>query len=135
MRAADSVREIRLFWAAIGGVLIGAFSWLMVGMISGSFDPFDSSLGLLVNQFILAIPAMLLAWLYRARVWLLFLLCAYVGLNAASYVFGSLEARAWFMPGAFTSVVFLFYPAVLALGLTVFRAFQRKRSDSRLSQD
>jgi len=134
MRAADSVREIRLFWAAIGGVLIGAFSWLMVGMISGSFDPFDSSLGLLVNQFILAIPAMLLAWLYRARVWLLFLLCAYAGLNAASYFFGSSEAHVWFWLGAFTSVVFLFYPAVLALGLTLFRAFQRKLSDSRLSK-
>jgi len=131
MRTADPVREIRLLWVAIGGVLTGAFGWLITGMISGSFDPFDSSLGWLINQLILAIPAMLLAWLYRARAWLIFLLCTHVGLNAASYIFGSSEARVWFWLGVFTSVVFLFAPAVLALGLTLFRAFQRKRSGAR----
>lgn len=99
MRAADSMRKIRLLWAALGGGRTGAFNWLMTGMISGSFDPFDSSLGLLVNQLNLAIPAMLLAWFYRPRIWLLFLLCAYVGLNIASNIFGSSEARAWFMLG------------------------------------
>lgn len=131
MRGADPVREIRLLWVAIGGVLIGALSWLMTGMLSGSFEPFDSSLGWLINQLILAIPAMWLAWFYRARVWLIFLLCTHMGLNVASYAFGSSEARAWFWLGAFTIVVFLFLPAVLAFGLTLFKAFQCKRSDAR----
>ena len=128
MRAADSVREISPIWAAIGGGLIGAFNWLMTGMISGSFDPFDSSLGLLNNQLMLAIPAMRLAWLYRPRIWLLFLLCAYVGLKVASYFFGGSESRAWFILGVFTGVAFLLLPAALALGLTLLRAFQRKHS-------
>jgi hypothetical protein len=128
MHSADSERKIRLVWAAIGGGLVGAFNWLMTGLISGSFDPFDSSLGLLNNQLILAIPAMLLAWHCRPRIWLLFLLCAYAGLNVASYVFGSAEARTWFMLGAFTSVAFLVLPAALAVGVTLLRAFQRKHS-------
>lgn len=132
MCAADSVHEIRLLWVAMGGGLIGASNWLITGMISGSFDPYDSSLGLLINQLILAMPALLLAWFYRPRIWLLFLLCAYVGLNVSSYIFGSSEARAWFMLGAFTSLVFLMFPAALALGLTLFKVFQRKHSVSGL---
>lgn len=135
MRAADPVRKTRLLWAAIGGGLIGAFSWLMTGMISGSFDPYHSSLGLLTNQLILTIPAMLLAWFYLPRIWLLFLLCAYAGMNVSSYFFGSTEARAWIMLGAVTSLLFLLLPAALALGLTLLKYLQRKHSAPRISQD
>jgi hypothetical protein len=132
-RAANSVREIRLLWVAIGGGLTGTFSWLMAWMISGYFEPFDSSSGLFINQLFLTLPVMLMAWHYRARICLLFLLCAYLGMNLANYGFGSSETRAWFALGALTSLLLLLLPVAAALTLTLFRYIQRKRSDSRLS--
>jgi hypothetical protein len=45
MRADNSVRKIPQLWAAIGGELIGAFNWVMAGVISGSFNPAPATSG------------------------------------------------------------------------------------------
>lgn len=79
----------------LGGAVVGAFSWFAASVVSGTFEPYDSGVGLLLNQIILSVPAIVLAWRHRITVPLLFLVSAYPGLNAYAWAFGSSEARAW----------------------------------------
>jgi cytochrome bd-type quinol oxidase subunit 1 len=101
--------------------MLGALSWYAASLISGTFEPYDSSAGLLVNQTLLSIPAVLLAWHYRVTVTLLFLVSAYLGMNVFAYALGGSEQRAWFALGALVSTLLFLAPTVLALGAVAFR--------------
>jgi hypothetical protein len=109
----------------LGGAALGAFSWFAASVTSGTFEPFDSGAGLLVNQTLLCISAALLAWHCRVTVPLLFLVSAYVGMNAYAYAFGGSENRAWFGLGALVSVLLVLAPLVLALGAVALRRLLR----------
>jgi len=94
---------------AAGGVA-GVLSWALAWVISGRFEPYDSSLGLLVNQLLLCASLALL--LRRAELigpWLYFL-GAWLGMNAFSYFAGSSESRAWAQLGAVISLLLLALP-------------------------
>jgi len=109
----------------VAGTLLGALSWLAASVVSGTFEPYDSSSGLLVNQIVLSAPAVVLASLHRATVPLLLLAGAYVGMNAYAYAFGGSEARAWVALGAVTSLLLLVVPAALMSGAAALRRFRQ----------
>lgn len=115
---------------AVGGAVIGALSWFIASLVSGKFEPYDSSVGLLVNQFILSASVAFLAWRYRAAVPLLFMAGAYSGLNGYAYVFGSSETRAWAVLGAAVSVLLILMPMSFALGAVTLRRLLRGPSGS-----
>lgn len=119
------------FLTAIGGAAIGALSWFIASIVSGKFEPYDSSVGLLVNQIILSASVTFLAWRYRAAVPLLFMTGAYLGLNGYTYVFGSSETRAWAALGAAVSVFLFLAPMIFALGAVVLHRLLRGLSGSR----
>jgi hypothetical protein len=93
--------------------------------VSGTFEPYDSSAGLLANQAALALPAVYLAWRYRPEAPALLLLGAYFGMNGYSYVFGGSEQRAWVALGAITSLFLLVGPALLAACAAILQRFSR----------
>ena len=75
------------------GAVLGMLSWAAALAASGQFEPYDSGRGLLANQFVLSLPAVVLAARYRPFAPLLFLLGAYVGMNLYAYAFGGSEHR------------------------------------------
>ncbi|CAG0929467.1 hypothetical protein PLCT1_01068 [Planctomycetaceae bacterium] len=100
-------------------------SWAAALAVSGQFEPYDSASGLLVNQFVLSVPAVVLSWRYRPSAPLLFLFGAYVGMNLYSYGFGGSEHRVWAALGAITSLLLLVLPAALVLIVAVVRRLRR----------
>jgi len=115
-----------------GGVALGMLSWLAALAVSGQFEPYDSGVGLLANQFALSVPAVFLASRYRPAAPFLFLCGAYVGMNAYTYGFGNSEKKVWAALGAVTSLSLLLLPAVLVTVITIIRRVrqvQAKRAD------
>ncbi len=134
MRAAKPLRVIALVWVVFGGGLLGALGWLLPWVISGHFEPYDSGLGMFLNQLLLVLPALVIVWFFCMRIGLLFLLCAYLGLNLATYVLGDSEVRAWIGLGTVVSLILFIVPVVLTLILALFRSnwlssIVRKRFD------
>ena len=52
-----------LLQVVVGGIL-GAISWWLAWVVSGTFEPFDSSTGLLVNQAVLVGAVVLIGCRY-----------------------------------------------------------------------
>ena len=117
----------------LGGAVVGAFSWFAPSVVSGTFEPYDSGAGLLLNQIILSVPAIVLAWRHRITVPLLFLASAYPGLNAYAWAFGSSEARAWAGLGALVSVLLFLAPMGFGLGAAALRRLRRGPSAIEVS--
>lgn len=111
----------------VAGTALGALSWLAAALVSGTFEPYDSSAGLLMNQAILSVPAALLAWRYRAAMALLLLAGAYVGMNAYAYGFGGSEKGAWAVLGTLVSMLLLIAPLALMLGAIALRRLYRRQ--------
>jgi hypothetical protein len=42
--------------------VVGAIRWFAASVVSGTFEPYDSGVGLLLNQIILSVPTVVLAW-------------------------------------------------------------------------
>ena len=99
----------------------GALSWIAALAVSGSFEPYDSSIGLAVNQIVLGLPAIWLACRPRLALLLFYFLGAWLGMNAYGYVLGGSEHRVWAMLGAVTSLLLLFWPVVLAVVTVAIR--------------
>lgn len=103
------------------GACTGAFAWFASANASGAFEPYNSSIGILVNQAILVTAAF---WAgLRMRPWfvLLFLVGLYFGLNAYSYVFGNSETRVWAALGAVVNVILLILPGFCSLAPLAYR--------------
>ena len=105
--------------------MLGAFSWFAASVVSGTFEPYDSGAGLLLNQIILSVPAAVLAWRHRIAVPLLCLASAYAGLSAYAWAFGSSEVRAWAALGALVSMLLFPVPVAFALGAAALRRLRR----------
>lgn len=104
------------------GVVLGALSWSLAAMTSGHFEPYDSNLGLLVNQLVLSVPAGVLAFKRGARPSLVFVLGSYLGMNLYVFAFGGGEQRAWFTLGMVTSLLLIVAPLLVALVSAAIRA-------------
>lgn len=107
----------RPMWLLAIGTGCGVLSWAAAKAASGSFEPYDSSSGLAVNQIVLCVPAILLACRFRLALLLIYLLGAWLGMNTYAYALGGSEQRAWAMLGAVTSLLLLVLPLSLA-GMT-----------------
>jgi hypothetical protein len=117
---------LALWIVMLGGGVAGTASWALPHAITGVFEPFDDSLALLICQAILTLPALyagLRAGFLRSFAGLG---CAWAGMNAYAYSFGSSEAQVWIRLLMFTSITLLLVPAVAATVGAISRAFLRK---------
>jgi hypothetical protein len=94
------------------GLLAGAASWGVVGLVSDRFEPFDSGTGFLVGQLILCCAALWVGYRNRAVDLVLYLVSAYLGMNGYSYAFGGSEQRAWAVLGLITTLGLVVFPAL-----------------------
>ena len=97
------------------GVLVGAASWGVVGLVSDSYEPFDSDLGSFVGQFILSSIAFWIGCKKRFKDLATYLTGAYIGMNVFAYIFGSSEHRAWVLLGTLTSIALIILPLVFGV--------------------
>ena len=103
------------------GSLLGMLSWLVALEVSGKFEPYDSTSGLLANQLVLSGVVAALAFRYRPQAFLLCLLSAYVGMNAYAYAFGGSEHKVWALLGGFTSVFLILVPGLIGVVTATIR--------------
>ena len=109
----------------VAGLALGALSWSCAALVSGTFEPYDSGVGLLVNQLLLAMPAALVTWRHRAAGAVALLAGAYLGMNAYAYGFGGSESKAWAALGAVVSLLLIVAPMVLVLATAALRRIAR----------
>ncbi len=108
------------------GIIVGAVSWACSGWFSDRFEPFDSDIGFILNQLLLSFFVIYIGYKKGAKSLLLFLLSAYIGLNAYSYIFGGSEQKAWFLLGLFTTLVFFIVPLLLGFTAKSVSVLQKK---------
>jgi hypothetical protein len=98
-----------------GGMALGAASWHLAAFISGTFEPYDSGMGLAITQALL-IPVSFLMGLKRGfTASAIFVAGAYLGLNIYPYISGSGETRAWALLGLFSSLILVIIPFLIGL--------------------
>jgi len=79
----------------IVSLVLGAASWAVCPLVSESFEPFDTSLGLLIGQSVMIIFTVYVGWKTNTINVILSVVGLYIGQNIYSYIFGSSEAKAW----------------------------------------
>jgi hypothetical protein len=110
----DSVRRA-LYFSMPVGLVVGAFSWWVVSLVSDSFEPFDSIEGARIGQAALCVVAAYFGYRGGFKSVLLFLLGAHLGGNLYAFIFGGTDQKLYFALGMITTLVFLVRPAVAGL--------------------
>ena len=96
----------------IVSLVLGAASWAVCPLVSESFEPFDTSLGLLIGQSVMIIFTVYVGWKTNTINVILSVVGLYIGQNIYSYIFGSSEAKAWAALLLITSTVLCVFPLI-----------------------
>lgn len=113
-----------------GGLVVGAITWALSPLLSGKFEPFDSGLALSVGQALMSAYGGFVGYRYRISRLVWAILGMYLGQVGYWYVFGSSDARAWVLLGAFTTLFLCAFPALAGILGIVFRGARRKKEAS-----
>ena len=92
------------------GILAGAASWFLVGIVSDKFEPFDSGPGLVAGQFLLSLVALYVGYKTTIVPLLVYILGAYLGMNLYAYLFGGSEHQAWALLGLIMTAFLVLIP-------------------------
>ncbi len=111
------------------GALFGLLSWLVVRFGAGHFEPFDSGLGLVLNQLTLIVGLTCFSGRFRPSASIAFLVGAYGGMVAYAYMLGGSDHRAWITLGAVVTVGLLALPGLFAVVLALVLRRQRLAPD------
>jgi hypothetical protein len=114
--------RVKFVIALVVGIACGGGSWSLGAALSGTFEPFDSSVGFLTTQAVLAGAAFAAAAKYGARAMLVVVLGGYLGLNLYPYAFGGSESRAWAVLGAITTLSLVVVPLLAGLATSLLMA-------------
>lgn len=115
--------------ALIAGIACGAGSYALGGVLSGTFEPFDSGIGFLSTQVVLGCAAFWVAYKYSAKPMLAMVLGGYFGLILYPYIFGSSETRGWILLGAITTLALVVMPLLAGLVGVLMRRLLQARAE------
>jgi hypothetical protein len=113
------------------GFILGCLSWAICPLVSDRFEPFDTGIGFLIGQVIMAVFTVYIGFIANYKKLLLAVLGLYLGQNAYAYVVGGSEAKAWAVLLLFTSIFLCIIPLVFGLsakGINVF--LQHRKTNS-----
>ena len=96
----------------LSGLVLGVVTWIIVPLVSDSFEPFDNDFAFYSGQSILSVVAFIFGFLYGMKPVFIFLLGVYISCNIYPFIFGSSESRAWAGMGLLTNLLFCIYPLV-----------------------
>lgn len=91
-------------------IVFGALSWTVCPLVSDRFEPFDTSLGLVIGQIILSVAALCISLRSNYIGLLILILAMHFGQNIYAYAFGGSEQRAWIGLGLLVNLIFLVIP-------------------------
>jgi hypothetical protein len=94
------------------GFFLGAASLGVVSLVSNRFEPFDNDRGLLLGQFLLAVPAFVIGYRYGTKEILSIVFGAYLGMNSYAFLLGTSEQRVWFILGLLTTLSLIAVPLI-----------------------
>ncbi|MES9907005.1 MAG: hypothetical protein ABW150_00675 [Candidatus Thiodiazotropha sp.] len=97
------------------GIIAGTTSWAVVGLVSDRYEPFDSDTGFYIGQFILSTIALWVGYNKKLIDLVVYLVAAYFGMNAYSYIFGGSEQKAWVMLGMITTISLIVFPSIFGI--------------------
>jgi hypothetical protein len=121
------------------GVIAGATSWGVVALVSDRYEPFDNDTGFYVGQVILSIIALWVGYKKKFRYLVIYLISAYLGMNAYSYIFGGSDQRVWAAVGMITTISLIFFPSVFGIigklaGFIQYKYNKANPADARTSR-
>ena len=96
----------------LSGLILGIVTWVIVPLVSDSFEPIDNDLAFYSGQSILSVAAFIIGFLFGIKPLFFFLLGVYISCNAYPFIFGPSESRAWAGMGLITNLLFCVYPLV-----------------------
>ena len=112
--------------AGFVGVIAGAISWGVVGLVSDKYEPFDSGIGYLIGQFMLSGIAFRVGYKKKLGDLIVYLVAAYVGMNSYSYIFGGSEQRASALLVMITTIALIVFPLIFGvIGIIVRNVLQK----------
>ena len=117
------------------GLLLGAFSWGVVSLVSDRFEPFDSETGFYIGQIVLSVGAIYFGYKNGVKTVLIYLIGAHLGMNIYAYIFGSSETRVWFQLGLVTTLALLIYPLISGVIGKLIRYAQKTYNKSLKQTD
>ncbi len=107
----------------VAGIAAGALSWAICPLVSDSFEPFDSTLGLIIGQVLLVSLAGYIGYKFTLRALGIVIFGMHGGQIAYLYLFGSNEQRIWIFFGMATTLGFLVLPLLFGV---LIRSFSKK---------
>lgn len=107
------------------GMILGAVSWFICPLLGGKFEPFDSGLALSVGQVIMSVFGGYIGFSYDLGKMFLAVFGLYIGQVGYWYIFGSGEARAWILLGAFATLFLCVVPILTGVSGAVIRRILR----------
>lgn len=120
----------RKFGFFIAGFGLGVGSWAIVPLVSGKFEPFDSSAGFYIGQALSSAVCFYAGFTRGFKSVLILLTGFYAAANVYAYLFGSTDARAMFVLGLLFNLLLCVYPLLFGL-LGKVAAFARVRLKPR----
>lgn len=112
------------------GIILGAVSWFISPLLSGKFEPFDSGLAMSVGQIIMSVYGGYIGFSYGLGQMFIAIFGLYVGQVGYWYIFGSDEARAWILLGAFATLFLCIAPALTGVCGSVIRRILRSKIEN-----
>jgi len=112
----------------IVGLAVGAITWAATPLLSGQFEPFDSGLAMWFGQALMSAYGGYIGFRHNFWKLLLAILGMYLGQVAYWYVFGSSEARAWILLGAFSTLLLCALPFASGVAGILSRRLRKAKS-------
>jgi hypothetical protein len=106
-------------------LLMGFVAYALVSIVSDKFEPFDSELGFYLGQFCMSAFAIFISWKFKFLDLLITTLGLYLGLVSYGYIFGSGDAKAWFVLSLVTLTSLCIIPFLLGSITILIKKFKK----------
>lgn len=113
------------------GLLAGAISWAICPILFEKPEPYDTSMGLYLGQFILIITAFYISHKHAFSAFLISITAMYIGINTYVYVFGSSEQKAWWILNLMTSISLILLPLCVGIMSYIVKRIQHSLRDKK----
>ncbi len=108
-------------------IVLGCLSWGVASLVSDRYEPFDTGIGFVAGQAIMAAFTGYVGFNANVKKLLVAVFGMYLGMNSYAYVFGGGEARAWAYLLLLTSLTLCVIPMIVGLSARGIRAVKEYR--------
>lgn len=114
-------------------IVLGSLSWGVCSLVSDRYEPFDTGIGFVAGQAIMAAFTCYIGFNENIKKLLITVFGMYLGMNSYAYVFGDSGARIWAYLLLLTSLTLCVIPMIVGLsarGISAVKEY-RKGGDNQ----